>query len=69
MHTKVHKLKIKNLNENMILIKINTSHTIQYEHLHNNKHKHMPYNWPAFIAASWLNSGCTSSYALIRIQY
>ena len=27
-----------------------------------------PYNWPAFLAASCLNSGYTSSNALIRIR-
>ena len=29
----------------------------------------IPYNWPAFLAASCLNSGYMSLYALIRIRY
>ena len=28
----------------------------------------IPYNWPAFLAASCLNIGYTSSYELIRIR-
>ena len=34
-----------------------------------NKDYNISYNWPAFLAASWLNSGYMSSYALIRIHY
>ena len=30
---------------------------------------HLIANWPAFLAASCLNSGYMSSYALIRIHY
>ena len=58
--------------ENLIPTKYN-NHIVQYKllyvHVHITTNTNIPYNWPAFIAAFWLNSGYTSSYALIRIHY
>ena len=55
--------KPSEIHENLIPMKIN-NHTIQqYSYTTNNT----PYNWPASLAASCLNIGFTSSYALIRI--
>ena len=55
------------IHETLIHMKIN-KHIVQYKL--SNKHKQTLYcNWPVILAASQLNSGYTSSYALIRICY
>ena len=55
--------------ENLIPMKIN-NHYIPYSfNTYTIININIPYNWPAFLAASWLNNGYTSSYALIRMCY
>ena len=54
--------------ENLIPMKIN--YFIQYKPVYiHATNTYIPYNWPALLAASWLNRGCASSYILIRICY
>ena len=56
--------KPNEIHETLIPMKIKNL-TVQYT-----TNINIPYNWLAFLAASWLNSGYTSSsYTLIRIRY
>ena len=49
----------------MNILKVN-NHTIHFQLLHTTIKTNIPYNWPAFLAASCFNGGYKSSYALIR---
>ena len=57
--------KLKEIHVNLIPMKIK-NHAVQY---YSYTIINTPYEWPAFLAASCVNSRYMSSYALIRICY
>ena len=63
----LHKLSWIRIHKNLIPQKLTTilCSSNSYTTINTN----ISYNWPAFLAASWLNSGYTSSYTLIRMCY
>ena len=62
LYLKHHAYKSSWIRNNVNLISMN-NHTVHYKIIN------IPYNLPAFLAASCLNIGYMSSYALIRIRY
>ena len=55
--------------ENLILTKINNHKPYSINSCRTITQTYISYNWPAFLAASYLNSVYTPSYVLIRIRY